>query len=219
MTAALKKQTIRIPDYTLREEIFNSLTHLYGAVFGGIALLLMAFKVHDVKTLLCVLAYGVSIILLYATSSWYHGLPASSPKKGALRIADHCMVFVLVLGTCVPVFLLGIGGLPGRILLSFVTVSSAVGIVLTVWDMDRTEKLCTALHLLNGWSVVLGFHWLIARTGWQGVAWMLAGGIVYSAGVVFFALGASKRWMHGIFHLFCLAGTVLQFVGVFFYVL
>ena len=136
MTAALKKQTIRIPDYTLREEIFNSLTHLYGAVFGGIALLLMAFKVHDVKTLLCVLAYGLSIILLYSTSCWYHSVPASSPKKGVLRIADHCMVFVLVLGTCVPVFLLGIGGLPGRILLSFVTVSSAVGIVLTVWDLS-----------------------------------------------------------------------------------
>ena len=93
MTAALKKQTIRIPDYTLREEIFNSLTHLYGAVFGGIALLLMAFKVHDVKTLLCVLAYGVSIILLYATSSWYHGLPASSPKKCVLRFLSRASFF------------------------------------------------------------------------------------------------------------------------------
>lgn len=219
MIAALKKQTVRIPDYTLREEIFNSLTHLYGAVFGGIAMILMGFKVHDVKTLLCVLVYGLSIIFLYATSSWYHGLPASSPKKGAMRIADHCMVFVLVLGTCVPVFVLGIGGLPGRILLGSVTVSSLLGIGLTVWDMDRTEKICTGLHLLNGWSVVLGFHWLIASVGWQGIAWMLAGGIVYSAGVVFFALGATKRGMHGVFHLFCLAGTVLQFVGVFHYVL
>lgn len=219
MTAAIRKQKIRIPAYSVGEEIFNAATHWLGAVFGALALALMIPRVRDGKTLLCVLVYGLSMILLYSTSALYHGIPASSPKKGGFRIADHCMVFVLVLGTCVPAFLLGVGGIAGRILLAFVTVTSAAGMGLTVWDMDRTEKICTALHLLNGWSVVLGFHWLVGNVGWKGVAWMLAGGVVYSAGVIFFALGASKRWMHGVFHLFCLAGTVLQFVGIIRYVL
>ena len=219
MTAAIRKQNIRIPAYSVSEEIFNAVTHWLGAAFGAAALALMIQRVRGGRALLCVLAYGLSIILLYGTSALYHGIPAASPKKGRFRIADHCMVFVLVLGTCVPVFLLGIGGTAGGILLAFVSVTSVLGVGLTVWNMDRTEKICTALHLLNGWSVVLGAHWLVENVGWKGTVWMLAGGIVYSAGVVFFALGASKRWMHGVFHLFCLAGTVLQFLGICGYVL
>ena len=219
MTAAIRKQKIRIPTYSVGEEIFNAATHWLGAAFGAAALALMIHRVRDGRTLLCVLAYGLSMILLYGTSALYHGIPAASPKKGGFRIADHCMVFVLVLGTCVPVFLLGVEGKIGWILLAFVAATSVLGILLTIWDMDRTEKICTGLHLLNGWSVVVGFHWLLMNVGWKGAAWLLAGGIVYSAGVVFFALGASKRWMHGIFHLFCLAGTVLQFLGICGYVL
>ena len=184
MTAAIRKQNIRIPAYSVGEEIFNAVTHWLGAAFGAAALALMIQRVRGGRALLCVLAYGLSIILLYGTSALYHGIPAASPKKGRFRIADHCMVFVLVLGTCVPVFLLGIGGTAGGILLAFVSVTSVLGVGLTVWNMDRTEKICTALHLLNGWSVVLGAHWLVGNVGWKGTAWMLAGGIVYSAGVV-----------------------------------
>ena len=119
MTAAIRKQNIRIPAYSVGEEIFNAVTHWLGAAFGAAALALMIQRVRGGRALLCVLAYGLSIILLYGTSALYHGIPASSPKKGGFRIADHCMVFVLVLGTCVPVFLLGIGGSRRRVLLTF----------------------------------------------------------------------------------------------------
>lgn len=219
MTAAKTKKPVRIPDYTVAEEIGNAVSHGLGALFGLSAMILMGIRADSVLSFVCGMVYGLSMVLLYATSCVYHAVPASDPLKGSLRIADHCMVFLLVLGSCVPVFLRGIGGTAGWCLFSFVLGSSLLGIVLTLWDMDRTEKVCAALHLLNGWSVAVGFHWLVSSIGWQGTGWLLAGGIVYSAGVVFFALGASKRFMHGVFHLFCLAGTVLQFVGICFYVL
>ena len=154
-----------------------------------------------------------------ACAAMERGVYVGLEVGGAYSIKDCWRMVDTYEKTRVPVFLLGIGGAPGRILLGSVAVSSAAGIGLTVWDMDRTDKICTGLHLLNGWSVVLGFHWLIASVGWQGIAWMLAGGIVYSAGVVFFALGATKRGMHGVFHLFCLAATFCQFWGIYMYLL
>lgn len=214
MTEIMTKRNVRIPDYTLQEEVFNTLSHALGVLFGGTALIHMMLKADTVLQTVCALAYGLSIVVLYLISADYHNEPVNSRAKGRLRILDHCSVFLLVFGTCTPVFLLGIGGRTGWGLFLSLCILTAAGVALTLRDMDRYEGVCTAIHLINGWSVLAGIGTLTETMGSAGLGWLLLGGVMYTVGVVFFALGARKRYMHGVFHVFCLLGTVFQYIGI-----
>lgn len=217
----MKKREISIPKYSLSEELINSISHGIGAGFAIFFLVILIVKATKVSPLaiVCSCIFGVTMILLYTMSCIYHALsPRVRPKK-VLRVLDHCNVYLLVLGTYIPIALLGIGGAWGWSLFGFVSFITLLGIIFTVIDIDKFVIFGIVCHLLNGWSVLLCVKILLANIGFIGVLFLILGGIMYSVGAVLYAIGANKKYMHSIFHFFCLAGTLFHFLTVYFYVL
>lgn len=219
MDEVMGRQKIRIPDYTMNEERFNATSHLIGAVFGAVALVMMMAKAEGILEIGCAVLYGITMILLYSVSAAYHAISPAREAKGILRILDHCMVFILVLGTCIPVYILGIGGPLGRGMLGGIIALTIFGIALNIWDMDRFQVISALLNLICGWAVVLAIRPLMQHVGTTGIVLFLAGGICYTLGAVLFAIGAKHRYWHGAFHVFCLFGTVLQFIPIYMYMI
>ncbi|MBR2595079.1 MAG: hemolysin III family protein [Solobacterium sp.] len=217
MTAV--RRQIRIPDYTLGEEIFNAVSHGIGAALSIAALVLMIIRAHGALAVTSVSLFGAAMILQYTVSCIYHALSPRLKGKKVLRVIDHCNVFLLVFGTYIPASLLGVGGTAGWVLFGFVAAVSLIGIVLTGVDVDRYSKAAVVCHLLDGWSILFGIPALLAAMGAAGVRWLLLGGILYSLGAALYGLGKRTRWMHSVFHLFCLAATFCQFWGIYMYLL
>lgn len=206
---------IRIPKYTRSEELVNAISHGAGAVFAIVALVLMEVRAHGALQRATVAIFGGTMILLYTISCIYHALSPRVAGKKVLRVIDHCNVYLLVLGTYIPVALLAIQGALGWILFGIVTTVTIVGIVLSAVAIDKFQVFEVVCHLVNGWSVLLGVRQIAEHAGTASVALILVGGAMYSLGALLYCLGKRKRYMHSVFHFFCLAGTVLQWVAVF----
>lgn len=214
-----RKREIRIPDYTLGEEIFNAVSHGIGALLSTAALVLMAIRAHSAVSELSVCLFGAAMIQLYTVSCVYHALSAGVRGKQILRVIDHCNVYLLVLGTYLPVALLGVGGVAGWALLGTVALFTVLGIVFTAIDVDRFNAVSVACHLLSGWSILIGLPCLLRTMGAPGVTCMVLGGVAYSVGAVLYALGRTRRYRHSVFHIFCLLGTFFHFWAVYAYLL
>ena len=214
---------IRIPDYTLGEELFNALSHGIGALLGAAGLVLLLGRAADAAPELrsletiCAWIYGISMIMLYSMSCLYHALPKNTGLKRIFRVLDHCNVFLLVFGTYIPGVLIAVGGKLGWFLFGLVAVITSIGIILTLVDMDRFSKAAVACHLINGWSIVFGIPRLFRVMGPMGVLYIALGGVVYSIGAALYGVGKKKRYIHCFFHVFCVAATALQFTGLYFY--
>ena len=214
----------KMPDYTLGEEIFNMVSHIVGGAFGVVALVLtVVFSAlrGDVWSVVASAIYGGSMIALYTVSSVYHGLRLNMGKR-VMQVIDHCTIFLLIGGTYTPVALSAIRSYSpawGWTLFGIVWGCAALGITFTAIDMKRYEKLAMALYLGIGWCVVLAIQPAIASVPLEGLLWILAGGVAYTIGAGLYALGARRRYMHSVFHLFVVAGSILQFFGIFFYVI
>lgn len=206
---------IRIPKYTLAEELINSISHGLGAIFSIVALVLMLVKAHTPLQYVTVSIFGTTMILLYVISCVYHALSPRLTGKKVLRVLDHCNVFLLVFGTYIPVALLGIGGALGWWLFGFVATVTVIGIVLAATNTDRYQVLEVVCHLLNGWSILIGIKPMLEHMGLAGVILALAGGICYSLGAILYGIGKNHRYAHSVFHFFCLAGTVLQWLAIY----
>jgi hemolysin III len=213
-----------MPDYTKGEEIFNTVSHIVGAVFGVIALVLtVVFSAlrGDVWSVVGSSIYGASMVALYTVSSVYHGLHLNMGKR-VMQVIDHCTIFFLIAGTYTPVVLSCIRAYSpgwGWTLFGIVWGCAALGITFTAIDMKRYEKLAMALYLGIGWCVVLAIKPAMASVPAEGLLWILAGGIAYTIGAGLYALGVKHRYMHSVFHIFVVAGSILQFFGIFFYVI
>lgn len=214
-----KKHEIQIPDYTIGEEIFNAVSHGLGALLGVVGLILMVIKAHGVLAETAVSLFGVAIVQLYTISCIYHALSPRLKGKKVMRVIDHCNVYLLVLGTYLPVALLGVGGWMGWLLLGIVFVFSVLGIVFTAIDVDRYQLVSVICHLICGWSILIGIPGLLASMGVQGLVYSILGGIMYSIGAILYGLGKKKRYRHSVFHIFCLLGTFFHFWGIYMYLL
>ena len=214
-----KRREIQIPDYTIGEEIFNAVSHGLGALLGVVGLILMVIKAHGVLAETAVSLFGVAIVQLYMISCIYHALSPRLKGKKVMRVIDHCNVYLLVLGTYLPVALLGVGGWMGWLLLGIVFVFSVLGIVFTAIDVDRYQLVSVICHLICGWSILIGIPGLRASMGVQGLVYSILGGIMYSIGAILYGLGKKKRYRHSVFHVFCLLGTFFHFWGIYMYLL
>ncbi len=214
-----RRKTIRIPDYTLGEELVNSISHGAGALFGIAALVLMLLKARGALQVVTVSLFGASIILVYAVSCIYHALSRRTGGKKVLRVIDHCNVFLLVFGTYIPASLLAVGGRTGWILFGMVAVFTILGIALTAVDLERFSAAGVICHLISGWSILIGLPAMTRTIGKAGVACFLLGGVLYTVGAVLYALGARRRYRHSIFHFFCLLGTFFHFLGIYCFLL
>lgn len=216
-----------LPDYTRGEEIFNMVSHIVGGGFGVIALvacLLKAALKGDGWDLAGALIYGCSMVVLYTMSSIYHGLKCEIAKK-VFQIIDHCTIFILIAGTYTPIILSGMrekSPLVAWGVFAFVWGLSSLGVVLNAIDLKKYKVLSMVFYILIGWCIVFAGKEAIAAMTMDGFLWMLYGGISYTIGAIFYGVGGKKigaRYMHSVFHLFVVLGSILQFISIFFYVL
>jgi hemolysin III len=207
--------SIRIPKYTLAEELWNSISHGLAAIFAIVATVLMIVKADTALEYVTVSIFGTTMIILYAISCVYHALSRRLTGKKVLRVIDHCNVFLLVLGTYTPIALLGVGGALGWWLFAFVTLVTIVGITLSAVNTDRFQIAEVICHLLNGWSILIGIKPLYERMGFAGILLLLLGGLAYTLGAILYGVGAKHRYVHSVFHFFCIAGTVLQWLSIY----
>ena len=207
--------SIRIPKYTLAEELWNSISHGLAAIFAIVATILMIVKADTALEYVTVSIFGTTMIVLYVISCIYHALSRRLTGKKVLRVIDHCNVFLLVLGTYTPVALLGVGGALGWWLFGFVALVSVIGITLSAVAIARFQILEVICHLLNGWSILIGLPQLYEHMGLAGVLLLLLGGLAYTVGAILYGIGAKHRYIHSIFHFFCVAGTVLQWCAIY----
>lgn len=218
----LKDRTL--PDYTKGEEIFNTVSHIIGGGLGVAALTLCVVisALHaDAWAVVSSAVYGASLVILYTMSSIYHGLTAPLAKK-VFQVLDHCAIYFLIAGTYTPVLLCSVRKVsPGWAWAMFGVVwgLTALAVTLNAIDLDKFEKFSLACYIGMGWCIVIAAKVTIAAVPFMGLMYILLGGIAYTIGAVLFVLGEKIRYMHSIFHLFVVAGSVLHFFGILFYII
>ncbi len=215
-----------LPNYTKGEEIFNMVSHIVGGGFGIIIAAICiakAFLNNDLYQIIGAFIYGFSMIILYTMSSIYHGLIPITAKK-VFQIIDHCAIFILIAGTYTPIALCPIrenSAIIGWGLLGFVWAMSTLGVTLTAIDLKKYSLFSNICYIAVGWCVLFVIKPTIQAISWIGFVWLLSGGIAYTVGAVFYAVAAKggPRYIHSVFHLFVLLGTLMQAICVIFYVL
>ena len=214
-----------LPSYTKGEEKFNAVSHIVGVAFGIIELILgLVFTIqegHYGWSILSVIIYGVSIILLYTMSSIYHFLRRNKAKR-VFRIFDHCTIYLLIAGTYTPICVILLRHEWWGILLLFlVWVAAIVGITFNAINMHKTsiKVLSMILYIVMGWCVIFLIVPLLKIWYGPGFWFLLGGGISYTVGVIFYAFGKKAKYIHSIWHLFVFLGTVLQFIAILKYII
>ncbi|QNA89414.1 hemolysin III family protein [Massilia sp. Dwa41.01b] len=201
-------------------EKLNTLTHLAGAVLAAAAsapLIARALEGSGVAGAVSTAVYAVSLVLMYACSSAYHW--ASGSLKELLRRFDHLSIYLLIAGSYTPFCMLLLGGREGWILLAVVWGLAVFGVLQESRPRGGARVLSMLIYLGMGWAAAFILGTLHARLGPAGFAWLLGGGLAYTAGIIFYVLDARLKHAHGIWHLFVLAGSAAHYVTIYRYVL
>ncbi len=207
-------------EYSVNEEIANSISHALGIIFGIVGLILLLVKAlnsqADVLTITSMSIYGASIIILFSASTLYHAIPHQKARR-ALKTFDHCAIYLLIAGSYTPFLLVGLRT-PLAIGLMIVIWSIAlVGIIFKVAFVYRFEKLSLITYLTMGWLSLIVIYQLAIHLDVGGLTLLAVGGVVYSLGVIFYV---SNRipFNHAIWHGFVLLGCVCHFLAIYYYV-
>ncbi len=208
-----------LPGYTTGEEIANMVTHILGGAFGIAATALcvvFAAKHRNVWGVVSGAIYGASMIILYTMSSIYHGLSPQLKGKKVMQVLDHCSVFLLIAGTYTPISLAAVRSVYpalGWVMFGVIWALAALGITLNAIDLKSFRKFSMITYLAMGWMAVLTLPQVIRAITLRGFMLLLLGGIAYTIGAVLYMLGKKKniRYIHSVFHVFVLIGSLLQF--------
>ena len=216
-------QAVTLPDYTKREELYNALTHALGAAFGVVALVLNLLATSGAEPMRIVtgILYALTIITTYTVSAIYHGLPQGDTKR-LWRVIDHCAVYLLIVGTYTPIVLVGVRALSpfwGWLIFALECGIAALAMVLNVLDLKRYSAISMVCYIFLGWCIALNLPLGIAALTPSGFAFVLAGGIVYTVGAILYGCGKRWRYVHTVFHVFTVTAAVLQYIGVYRYIL
>ena len=219
---AKTKKGITIPKYTLAEELMNSISHGVGALLAIAALVLMVVKSalysHDAFAVVSVSVYGAMLIILYVASTIYHALKVNRAKK-VFRILDHCAIFLLIAGTYTPYTLVTLRGPVGWVMFGVVWASAIIGVTLNAISLEKFKVFSMICYLASGWVIVFAFGYLWKQMPSNGSLFLILGGVAYTIGAVLYGIGKKKKYMHSVFHLFVLIGSILHFFSIMFYVL
>lgn len=212
-----------LPDYTKGEEIMNMVTHIVGGGLGVIVLILGIVKAwgREWLDMAAIIAYGISMIALYTMSSVYHGLRPGMGKK-VLQIIDHCTIYLLIAGTYTPIVLVAFRPVYPAIgwgLFILEWTLAALATTLTAIDLKKYSALSMVFYIGLGWAVLPFIQQTIELMGMAGFGLLLAGGIGYTIGAVLFGIGSKVRWIHSVFHIFVVLGSLLQFLAIYLFVL
>jgi len=201
------------------EEIANGVSHGLGLVAALVAvpwLIVHAARRADAAFIVGVSLFGASIFLLYLASTLYHALPVGRAKR-VFKVLDHSSIFLLIAGTYAPFTLGVLRGAWGWTLFGVVWGLAVTGVALKASGRASHPVFSTGLYLLMGWLVVIAVDPMFARVPTQGLLWLLAGGLCYTAGVAFFALDWWLPYGHLVWHLFVMAGTACHYFAVLWY--
>jgi channel protein, hemolysin III family len=214
-----------LPKYSKGEEIFNMTSHIVGGALGIVALVLcvvFAAIHHNGYGVVSGAIYGVTMILLYTMSSIYHGLKPERFSKKVFQVLDHCSIFLLIAGSYTPFCLCTFreyNTALGWTIFGIIWAIAILGIVLNSIDIKKYKVFSMICYLGMGWCIIFTANLFPKLLGVGGTVFLVAGGIIYSLGAILYGLGKKHKWMHSIFHLFILLGSLLQFFCILLYVM
>ncbi len=211
-------QTKKIRIQTLGEEIANAVSHGVGTLLAIAACVIVIVRSAFNSTAIGVVSaciYGASLVLLYTFSSLYHSL-TNVKAKSVFRVFDHCSIFFLILGTYTPICLTMIKGGMGWTLFGINTFCTVLGIVFNSISLNRFAKPSLVLYVLMGWSVLISIKRVIEVIPFSGMVFLVIGGLCYTIGIIFYKL-KSVKYMHFVWHLFVLGGSIMHYFFVLFY--
>lgn len=206
-------------NFSMGEEIANAVTHGLGMLLGIAALVIFAVKSaksQDVMYTVSMMIYSVSTIVLYANSMLYHAFKEGKAKNVFERL-DHSSVYILIAGSYTPLCLIAIGGVKGIIICSIQWLLAIAGIAFKAIWIDRFVKIHVFIYLIMGWMIIFFISSIFQSISSTGVWLLLAGGISYSIGVLFYVFSWFK-YHHLVWHLFVLTGSVLTFFSIYLFV-
>ena len=224
MAKRIKLRDRLLPNYSRGEEIMNMVTHIVGGGLGVLILLACVLKAAlggDVPGVVGSAIYGGTMIALYCMSSIYHGLLPGTGKK-VMQVIDHCTIYFLICGTYTPIMLSAFVPVYPVIGWSVLIAEWALAILagtLTAIDLKKYNVFSMICYILMGWGIIFFLPQAIAVMTRPGFILLLLGGIAYTVGAVLYGIGSKMPWMHSVFHIFVVLGSVLQFLAIFFYVL
>ena len=213
-----------LPDYTRGEEIMNMVTHIVGGAMGISVLTLCVIRaaIHgNVWGIVTSAIYGTCMITMYTISSVYHGLKPNLGKK-VMQVIDHCTIYFLISGTYTVVVLSALRTqypVLAWCLFAFEWAMVALATTLTAIDLKKYNVFSMICYIGMGWAILPFWRQVIATMSAPGFYLLLAGGIAYTIGSILYGLGRTRKWMHSIFHIFVVLGSLLQFFAVLFYAL
>ncbi len=203
-------------------------THIVGGALGAAIFALcvtFSFLHKDPYAVVSSFLYGFSTVVLYTISGIYHGLlPEHDSAKKVMQIIDHCSIFFVIAGTYTPIALCSLrrqNTAVGWVVFGFIWALAALGITLNGIDLKAYKRFSMICYLAMGWCAVLTLKLLLADIGFSGFLFLLLGGVAFSVGAVLYVLGGKKKieYIHSVFHIFVVLGSVLQFFCIFFYVI
>lgn len=201
--------------YTLGEELFNAITHGIGAllsVAGCVILLVRCHQLGDSVAAVSSAIYGATLIILYTMSTLYHAI-ANEKAKAVFRVFDHVTIYLLIAGTYTPYTLACLGGALGWTLFGIVWTAAIVGIVFSSISLRRFQKLSMICYIAMGWVILIAIKPLWQVIGTLPMVFLVIGGVLYTGGVLFYQMKES-RYMHSIWHLFVIAGSIFQYFSI-----
>lgn len=208
-------------DYTLGEEIFNAVTHGVGALLAiaAIPLCVVQAVTHGAGLLLAAaLIYSITMVVEYLMSTLYHAIAVPAAKR-VFKVLDHCGIYLYIAGCYAPYCLVTLINSNGIPLCIFVWVVALAGIVAEAFWVNRPRWISALLYLMQGWAVVVCIPALWTLLDPVGFWLLVVGGICYTIGAVFYTCTKKKKYMHSVFHLWVLAGSIFQFFSIYLFVL
>lgn len=202
------------------EEVANSVTHAIGALLMLILLpitSIFSYNRHGLTDSIGVSIFIISLFLMFLSSAIYHSMQYHSPQKYVLRIIDHSMIYIAIAGSYTPVALSLVGGWLGYIIIILQWGTTIFGILYKIFAKKINEKFSLFLYLFMGWLVIFIIPVIITKTDYKFWTLMLLGGFSYSIGAIFYA--KKKPYFHMIWHLFILVASILQYLGIVYYMI
>ena len=214
-----------LPTYTKGEEICNMVTHIVGGALGLIALIsctAVAIIHKNVYGIITGIIFGISMILLYVMSSVYHGLSPRVKGKKVMQVLDHCTIYFLIAGSYGPFALCTLREYDawiGWTIFVIIWLMAIIGTVFTAIDLKKYRVFSMICYIVMGWCIIFKINILPGLLGWTGFWLLLAGGIVYTIGAILYGVGVKHKYMHSVFHVCILIGSLLHFLCIVLYVL
>lgn len=212
----------KLPNYSRGEEIMNMVTHIVGGALGIVALVLcvvFAALHRNVYGVVSSAIYGFSLIALYAVSSVYHGLRPNMGKK-VMQVIDHCTIYFLIAGTYTVITLSALRPVSPALgwgMFAFEWVLAAIAATLTAIDLKKYNVFSMICYISMGWAIIPFAGTALEVLTLPGFLLLLSGGIAYTIGAVLYGIGSKMKWMHSVFHIFVVLGSLLHFLSVLLY--